>query len=216
MDLAASLLHPSITDWMSAIGGLGTLFVAAVAYLHWRRPDDTKRRADTADEIIRLSAEFEAAFLDARSPIIAFDIQSPTARATDADLLDLIVGNAANQNSAKIAEARRLGLSLYSLRTQARGILSTIIADDLIKFFNMFEEFETASTTAKYFAPLKPKDLTPANREKMKRNMFVLGWRYGDPNNKANSDSYENEVKTMGDMLRRQLVPYLITDPNNV
>lgn len=67
IDVGQAIKNPNAADWMQAIGALGTFFVAIVAFQRWRRPDDTKRRADAAQELIRLSAQLEAAALSSRS-----------------------------------------------------------------------------------------------------------------------------------------------------
>lgn len=51
--------HPSITDWLQAIGSIGTLLVAMLAFYRWRQPDDARRQADFAQKLLREVQEVE-------------------------------------------------------------------------------------------------------------------------------------------------------------
>lgn len=61
-------------DWMKLLRTAATVAgfgLATLAYTKWRRPDDAKRRADTAQAIIRHSAKLEGALTQAHIGLIA-------------------------------------------------------------------------------------------------------------------------------------------------
>ncbi|MBY0225107.1 MAG: hypothetical protein K2Q28_04815 [Hyphomicrobium sp.] len=52
--------------WMQGVGTVIAAAFAAAAYRHWRRPDDVRRRADTASAILRQSHILQVAAISAR------------------------------------------------------------------------------------------------------------------------------------------------------
>lgn len=73
----------TITDWLQGVGTAVAAAVAIAAFITWRRPDDTRRRADTAELIIRQSAKVEFLIATAQTGMLVVQTAGTAATVKD-------------------------------------------------------------------------------------------------------------------------------------
>lgn len=215
IDVGHAVQSPSVTDWMQAVGTLGTFFIAIIVLQRWRKPEDAKRKADTAQELIRLSAQLEAAALASRSGGLtvlfeATDVTTDHKLEALKDLSNHTPRDAIERLSALRAELVAREIEIETLFGEPSAAL-------MRAFLSNTEQIVRGYATLKYVA--EPMDFVrrlDTFESTVERQMRVLGVRViTDANETADweKDDFGNELKASGLSSRKALATFLVETP---
>ena len=208
--LGSEFYNVKVTDVAQAVGALGTLLVAWAAYQTWRRPDDAKRRADTATEIIRASRKFETALIASRTAHELFIFQGDKLiQVTEEDLIDALKAAVKNRSSERLEKAHELANGLHELEPEAEAILGDEAAKKVKEMYAMYQRLDMAYLMAPHFYDGFSFPDEERRRKLLKDTLHVLGIR-GHGDGKHVADPFEMEVQAAGSALRRNLLPFLV------
>ena len=187
-----------VSDWIRTVATASGFLLALCAYMNWRRPDDARRRADTAQEILRLSRRFEAYVLRARVPNY-----NRTSTPSRNGKLVAIRDAYARKDDERIKEMQTVGYELYALEPEAAAILTSEIAAKLTTLYDMFERADSAL----FYAGRLPDQITEEDEPKLDRIISGLGVRLGP---ELVPDEFVTELQAKGNDLRAELLKYLV------
>jgi hypothetical protein len=201
-----------IPDWMQGVGTAAAAYLAWLAYKHWRRPDDTRLRAETARLILRKSQELETAALAARvgSLHVSFD---NTPFSTE----DLIGAAAAILSEDKTRERETLQSELNAFRTfraEARFLFAgTPTADRMEEIERQCQEILTAFDRLSWLDEAH-RQLAGEQRfrKALDETLGALGERFAWDYelDETDEDPFRTRLVQRFDTLRTGLAPFLI------
>lgn len=197
------------TDWLQAIGSVGTLLVACLAYMTWRRPDDTRRRADLAQAIMRHSQVTQKATFALRNETEVGDWSGEP-------IIDLKLAELREQDElpkARVERARSLIDELEFYAAEAAELLGTEVSDDLKIVVERCRRVEQVFARIKFYLDHADDFKDNENFEKRIDDMLaIIGIRVvrlEEMKGKRSRDPFKDEALAEGERLRAKLAKFL-------
>ena len=212
-DLATfPLKSADVSDWIRTIATVVAATVAVLAYRTWRRPDDAKRRADTAELILRQSQKVETAALGARDGglvVLTEDVPVGTShRIEQAEAL-------ARAPPREKLEALELELrELRTYRAEAAVLFRDTRAPELInKVLEAGGEIRKAYDMVRFLDSIHLEMMGPAKFDNLADKVFdAVGVRFAGPVIEApkDDDPFKTSFERDCDELRQVLTKFLV------
>jgi hypothetical protein len=207
------LLRPSATDWMQAVGTLATTAIALLVYRAWRKPDDARRRADTAQIILRQCAKLEVVALACRETDWVILFHEATLREKADKLIE--IGEKPPEKLPQLEE----DLNEFETFLEEIQRLFGDRAAELARRFaehcrSVLQTHRGATTMGSAVGLFHKDDRYPASVDKA---LSVLDVRYmGGPvihvDLDINEDSFRSELKKASAQFRSEIVKFLVED----
>ena len=168
------------TPWSSNVGDLvrsgatvGGFVLALLAYLKWRRPDDRKRQADTAQMVLRASGDLQVAAEAARpkSLVVQFETQDVTIEDRMEALRNL--GNF----QETVAELRKQADKFGTYHAEARVLYTEEVARLMVEFLDDCRKVITAHERAAILLHDRIPPHTAGFDRSVRSTLSVLGIR---------------------------------------
>ena len=214
--LASRLTVPNqaiVADWIRTAVMAAGFLLAVIAYLTWRRPDDARRRADSAQEIVRHSRKLETAALGARlgtltvragNGPVSLEIKMAEAKSVARDL-----------SKAKERAALQQALDEFrSYRAEAdewfRGSRAAELMDAVA---TAGQQIVQAYSTVEYLDDAHRQTLGDIRFKRvLEKTLDALGVRFHleDELDAANGDRFKAELQRDCDALRQVLLAFLV------
>ena len=201
----------TMKEWLRTLAPVGTFIVAVLAYRHWRRPDDAKRRADTAQLIIRQSQNAETAVLSARYGTLSFHRDNGTFSIEDK--MESAAEAAGKPMTKEVARAKKELHDFRTYRTEAAALYSRSGIDESIdKAEGLAKGVISAHNTVHFLDERHRAMLGPQKFEDLLNETLArLGIGHAD---KASTDGgteqFEKDLQAAFDEVRAKLVKFLV------
>lgn len=197
------------TDWLQAIGSMGTLLVAFLAYLTWRRPDDARRRADLAQAIMRQSQVTQKATFSLRNEMEVGDWSGEP-------LIDLMLRELSDLDEvprARLDRARSLIDELEFYGAEAEQLLGAEVSNDLKAVVRRCRGVEQVFARRKFYLDHANDFKDNENFEKRVDELLcILGIRVRhkeDLEDTRTPDVFKDQALAEGEQLRAKLAKFL-------
>ncbi len=201
-----------VTDWLQAIGSIGTLAIAWLAYKSWRRPDDTRRRADTAQVLLRLSRNTENALFSVRIRRTSY---IRTKAPTDVEIARMMVAVSKDVNEEELNSARMAINELDTYRAEATHLFGAEAQKKIDEIIACYNELANAAEFLLSFGD-NPELITATPPDggvigmgkSVHKHLLVFGAAWLSKGEKR-TDVFADRLSEAGNSLRELLVKHL-------
>jgi hypothetical protein len=203
---------PTVTDWLQAVGSIGTLLIAWVALRTWRRPDDTRRRGDTAQALLRLSRNTENALFSVRIRRTSY---IRTAEPSDKEIARMMVAVSKDIDEELLKSARVAINELDTYRAEATHLFGPEAQKKIDAIIACYNELANAAEFLLSFgdapelitAELPDGGVTGMGKT-VHKNLLVLGVAWLSKG-QTRLDAFADRLSDAGNGLREVLVKHL-------
>lgn len=204
--------YGSMTDWIQAAGAVVTALVATAAFATWRKPDDARRRGDTAQTLLRLSRNAENALFSMRMRRTSY-IRTP--QPTDADIARMMkpVSKDIQQDELKAARVAINELDTY--RAEATHMFGVAVQQKIEAIIDAFNELGSAAElllsigdSPELVTATGPEGGVPGIGKMVRKNLEILGVAWVSRGNER-TDEFADGLRQAGNELRELLVRHL-------
>ena len=202
----------AVPSYMQGLGTIGAAWIGYLAFKEWRRPDDAKRRADTAQLIIRQSEELERAVLSARYGTLTFLIEGRVLSLEDK--MQSAADAAKEPMTDEVALAKKELHGFRTYRTEAVALYKGSGVAELMDKGEALAKAVIQDHSMLGFLDETHRKMLGDKRfeEIVNRTLARLGIRYSDDSGVDDgAETVERELQTTFDELREKLVKVLVT-----